>query len=141
MGRWTYYSPSLLGAALAALLLVTYDEYLPVAGGWRYWLIIVGGCVGGGLVCQLAMVAAQGAFAQVLPAPGGRSIRGGGAVLAGWLLLLALLLILAGGLLALEEVTPAALVVGGAGVLALIAAGLTYAWCWPTAVRDFVDDR
>jgi len=141
MGRWTYYSPSLLGAALAVITFLTYEEMLPPWSGWQRGLMLIGSAMGCGLLCQLAMLACQGAFAQVLPVPGGRSIRGGSAAAAGWALLGALVLALATFLLAVERVRTGTLV---AGVLAGILAGaaaVIYVWNWPIAVRDFREGR
>ncbi len=137
VGRWTYYSPALLGTAVAALLCASYNEYLPALVDWQYGMLIVGICLATGLGCQLLMVAAQGAFAQVLPVPGGRSIRGGGAMLSGWLLLIGTALGFAAILLALEEFERAAWIAGGIGLAALAAAIVGYVWNWPTAQVDF----
>lgn len=141
MGALTYYSPLGIGAVLAALLLVTYRQHLPALPGWQLALLAVAICAAAGLACQLLMVAAQGAFAQVLPAPKGRSIRGRGAVVAGWLLLIGVLLGFATALLLAQAMSLPADIAGGMSLLCLIAAAITYIWCWPTAVRDFADDQ
>ena len=141
MGRWTYYSPLFFGAGLAAIMFATYAKFMPVMPTWRYWLVIVGGCLGVALGCQLLMVATQGAFAQVLPVPGGRSVRGRGAVLAGWTLLLGVVLGFAAVLLGIEQVKSAALLVAGVSLASTLVALITYIWCWPTALRDFADER
>ncbi len=142
MSRMTYFSPAMIGAAFAAMMLATYWERLPIMNPWLFWLLMVGGCVLAGAMCQLAMVGAQGAFAQVLPMPGGRSIRGGGAVLAGWLLLLSLVLNLAALMLGLESgLGRPTIVAAAAGQVLAVAALATYLWCWPTATRDFADER
>ena len=141
MGRWSYYSPAMLGVVLAVITFFTYQELLPSWPAWQSGMVLVAASVGGGLVCQLAMVAAQGAFAQVLPVPGGRSIRGAGAAASGWLLLLALVVGLAAALLVVEHVRVATVIVAGlAGALAS-AAVVIYIWNWPTAIRDFRDER
>ncbi len=140
MGRWTYYSPFFIGGVAAALV---YATYRPVAGGatWQHWawLVLVG--IQAGIACQIVMLGAQGAFAQVLPAPGGRSIRGSGAMLAGWLILIGVVLAAAAGLLAVEGVSVAAAVVGCVALLVLLGAVATYLWLWPTAIRDFAEER
>ena len=141
MGPLAYYSPLAIGTVLAALLLATYRQHLPVMPGWQLALLAVAICAGAGLACQLLMVAAQGAFAQVLPAPGGRSIRGGGAVLAGWLLLIGLLFGFAAALLVAQGMILPADIAGAISLACLIATAITYIWCWPAAVRDFADDR
>ena len=48
MGRWTYYSPSLIGTVLAGLMFATYREFMPAWPAWQYWLMAVSACVGGG---------------------------------------------------------------------------------------------
>jgi hypothetical protein len=141
MGRWTYYSPLFIGAILAALLLTTYREFLPALPGWQYWTLLVLVACGAGLACQLLMLGAQGAFAQVLPATRGRSVRGGGAMLAGWLLMLGEVLAIVALLLTVEGVRVAAIIFGSLALLTLLSALATYLWMWPTAVRDFADDR
>lgn len=141
MGRWTYYSPLFIGGIAAALLLTTYREFLPALPGWQYWTLLVLVACGAGLACQLLMLGAQGAFAQVLPATGGRSVRGGGAMLAGWLLMIGEGLAIVALLLAVEGVRVAAIIFGGLALLTLLGAVATYLWMWPTAVRDFADER
>lgn len=140
MGRFTYYAPLWLGTALAAVMLLTYRGLLALAD-WQFWLLL---CVGSplvGLVCQLAMIGVQGAFAQVLPVPGGRSLRGRPAMLAGAALLAALALGSAGALLAIERVGPAAITLGVLALAATFTAIIVYAWNLPTAVRDFTGER
>jgi hypothetical protein len=141
MGRWSYYSPILLGVALALSLALSLhgsiEGYFPALPGWARWPFFVGIALGVGLLCQLVLIGLQGAFAQVLPVPIGRSIRGGGAVLAGVLLLLAVGLGLAAGLLLLEQVGGSALVLAAFAGLAAAAAVVTYVWNLPAAGRDF----
>ncbi len=141
MGRWTYYSPLLLGTIIAAILLATYREFL----AWQGAMLWIGGiCVAGlaGLACQLLMLGVQGAFAQVLPAPSGRSIRGRGAVLTGGLILLALALGLVTAALHAEPgLTGWYWTAAALSVASLLAAIGAYAWNMPTAVRDFGDER
>jgi hypothetical protein len=112
MGRWTYYSPLFIGAVVAALLLTTYRQFLPALSGWQYWTLLIAVACGAGLACQLLMLGAQGAFAQVLPATRGRSVRGSGAMLAGWLLMVGELLAIVTLLLAVEGVRLAAIILG-----------------------------
>ena len=137
MGRWSYYSAILLGTAFAYLARDLYDATIPPEPTWKYWTLVSLAAVGFGLACQLAMIGAQGAFAQVLPVPGGRSVRGGGAVGGGWLILLWFGLSCAGGLLYWESAGVTAWVALGAGQAALIVAAMVYIWAWPAAIRDF----
>lgn len=141
MNRWTYYSPLAFGA-LAVLAL---NEPLRAGmEGWEsglQWTLIATIAVVFGLQCQVLMVGAQGAFAQVLPLTGGRSIRGGGAVVAGWLLIAWFWLSLITALLLAERVTLAGVVLGSSALAALVGALIVYAWNIPAAVVDFREDR
>ena len=141
MGRWTYYSPLLLGTLLAALMCATYSELLPPMSTGLLVTVLIGGCVLAGVLCQFLMVAAQGMLAQVLPVPGGRSIRGRGAVAGGGLLLLWVATGAVAALLRAEGLGTAAVVLAIVSLASLIGAVLIYLWCWPTAVRDFADKR
>jgi hypothetical protein len=138
MGRWTYYSPLAVGILLVLALNDTIRGALTLPD-WQEWLIVAAVAVAAGVQCQVLMIGAQGAFAQVLPVPWGKSIRGGAAVLAGWLLIAWFVLSAVTALLSLESVTTAALVVGGLSLAALVGAGLTYVWSIPAAVADFGD--
>lgn len=141
MNRWTYYSPIFLGAAFAVLAKDLYDDQLPLAGDWRYWTALSAVAVAFGLIGQAAMIGIQGAFAQVLPVPGGRSIRGRGAVVAGGLLLLSVGGSVVTGLLSWEALVLPVWVAGIVSTAALVAALITYAWCWPAAQHDFAGGR
>ena len=104
-------------------------------------LMIAGIALGAGLVCQLVLLGTQGAFAQVLPVPGGRSIRGPAAVFTGAALLFALGCGGAAAVLGLEQVGLfASLLTVVSGLLALTAIA-TYVWCWPAALRDFAEEH
>jgi hypothetical protein len=140
MGRWTYYSPALVGLLLVLGMQDAIRQDLATWLPAQQWTVIIVGALLFGLQCQVLMVGAQGAFAQVLPAPGGRSIRGGYAVAGGWLLMLWFLLSLIAALMAYESVNTAAWGVGLAAVVALATAGVVYFWAWPTAVEDFGAD-
>lgn len=136
MGPWTYYSP----LWLTALLVVALNDW--IRGGlalpdWQEWLAVAGVAVVCGVQAQLAMFGAQGVFAQVLPVPVGRSIRGGAAVLGGGLLLGWVLLSCAAVLLGYEEIGLPAQIVGGVALATLVAAAVVYVWALPTAVADF----
>lgn len=137
MGRWTYYSPLLLGFVVALLAEDLYEPILPPTPAWQHWLGAALLSLACGVYLQLALIGSQGAFAQVLPLPGGRSVRGAGAVGGGWLLLAALALTFVCGLLLWESVQPAATIAGAAAGVAGAVVILIYVWCWPTAQRDF----
>jgi len=87
------------------------------------------------------MVGAQGAFAQVLPVPGGKSIRGGTAALGGWMLIGWFALSNVTVVLAFGGMTAAAYVVGAIalGVLGVVLG--TYIWGLPAAVADFGEEQ
>ncbi|MEW6250236.1 MAG: hypothetical protein AB1716_06295 [Planctomycetota bacterium] len=137
MGPWTYYSPLALGALLVLALNDALRESLAWLTPWQQWTAVAAVAVGVGLQFQVLLFGAQGAFAQVLPVPWGRSIRGGAAVLAGWLILLASALGWVSGLLVSEEAVTAGVVVGVLGAIALGAAVITYVWSLPAALPDF----
>jgi hypothetical protein len=140
MGRWTYYCPLWLGP----LLVLAMNDSLRAAMHWSdqtEWLIVVGLAVAAGLQCQVLMIGAQGAFAQVLPVPMGKSIRGGGAAVAGWLLIAWVGLSTVTVMLGFEAVTRAAVVLGICSLAALAGALLIYAWNLPVAVADFGNER
>ncbi|MBU0638118.1 MAG: hypothetical protein KKB50_04575 [Planctomycetes bacterium] len=137
MGPWTYFAPFWLGTLVAAALYGSSYEQLPPLSKAGYVLAGGLGCPVLGVICQVVMVATQGAFAQVLPVPWGRTIRGGGAVFTGALLLVGVLLGVVAGLLWMEELFTATMVIGVIGVLAVAAAVLGYIWNIPAAVRDF----
>lgn len=140
MGRFSYYSPILIGFAIVLMMNPTVREHRPAMSDSMIWPYVIAVGLLAGLMCQVIMVGAQGAFAQVLPAPGGRSIRGSGAMWAGWLLLLAVLKALICLVLGFEELSRASWTFGIGATAALLAAAGTYAWSWPTAVRDFAED-
>lgn len=137
MGFWTYYCPLWLGAILAAVVGYGVVDQFPPMAGWLVWPTFVLGCLLVGVQCQLGMVGAQGVFAQVVPVPGGRSIRGRGAVIGGILLLGWVVLSTVAGLLQSEQMDLAPLVLAVISLASLAGAVITYVWCWPTAVRDF----
>jgi hypothetical protein len=141
MGRWTYYSPLLVGTIVGFVLFATYREFV-AWHGWALWAGGVGLALLAGLGCQLVMFGTQGAFAQVLPAPSGRSIRGRGAVVTGGLVLAAFGLGLVSAVLHGEEGLLAWYrVAGGLGLASFIAAIVAYLWSVPTAARDFGNER
>ncbi|MBP7746843.1 MAG: hypothetical protein KA383_12000 [Phycisphaerae bacterium] len=140
MGRATYYSPLWLGA----LLVLALNEPLRVGltlPDATEWLIVAALAIAAGLQSQVLLVGAQGAFAQVLPVPWGRSVRGRSAALAGWLLIAWVWLSVVTVMLGFETVTQAALVVGVLSLAALAGALIVYIWNIPAAVRDFATDE
>ncbi len=139
MNRFTYYSPLWLGALISLTLHETIAQTSPGLPESAYWWFVGAVCVALGGACQLTLIGAQGAFAQVLPVPGGRSIRGAGAKLGGWMLMLGLALSAAGALLISPEsaVTSRVAFVGAAACL--VVCGIAYAWSWPTAEPDFAE--
>ncbi len=140
MNAWTYYSPLWLGVLLILALndsiraSMTYSDT-------QEWLIVAACAVSAGILCQGLLIGAQGAFAQVLPVPIGRSLRGGAAMAIGWLLIIAIVLAAATTLLAYETVGVPAKVCGAAGGAALLAGAVIYLWNIPTAVADFGRER
>jgi hypothetical protein len=137
MGPWTYYSPLWLGTIIAGVVGYNALDQLPPMATWLLWLVFVVGSVLVGVQCQLVMIAAQGIFAQVLPVPRGRSIRGRGARFGGSLLLGWVAFGSVAGVLWLERVRVMPSVLAVVSLVCLAGAVVTYAWCWPTAVRDF----
>jgi hypothetical protein len=139
--RAGYYSPLWIGALIAAVMLWQNPllvNRFPTPGA--YWGAYIVCCVVGGLISQLIMLGSQGAFAQVLPVPGGRSLRGKSATVSGVSLLAAVGLLGAAGFFYVERSTGMATVapwfaVGGAA--ALVVSVTAYFWGLPTAVADF----
>jgi hypothetical protein len=137
MGAWTYYSPFWIGLLITLVLHQTVQGHAPGLPAWALWPFVVGVGVVVGLVCQLMMIGVQGAFAQVLPVPGGRSLRGRGAAVGGVLIIGFVVLGAVAGLLRSEELERAALVVSVVSMASALGALVCYVWCWPSAVRDF----
>lgn len=139
MGSWTYYSPLWIGPLLVAILsqnIVEWD-YVATAPPWAKVGAVVVVAIVVAIALQIVMFGAQGAFAQVIPAPGGRSIRGGGAVFVGWMILAGMTLLAAAFLFETAELLAVWRVVGGIGVGCGLAAAAGYAWSWPMAQQDF----
>ena len=137
MSAWTYYSPLWLGLLLAIGLNDTIQQQANVDSAAIGWLIVFVVGIVIGLAGQLLMMGFQGAFAQVLPVPGGRSIRGRASVLGGFLIIAFVALAAAGWVLRSEEFSTASLIAGVASLVALLSAAVVYIWSWPVAVRDF----
>lgn len=137
MGRGAYYAPGLVVAALALIVYVDNTDQLPPWENWQHVLAGAGFAVGAALIAQLAMVGAQGAFAQVLPVPGGRSVRGRSAAWAGGLVLVWFGLGLVAAVLGAERIRVGPWVFAGISLAPLLLALGIYVWALPTAQRDF----
>lgn len=140
MGPWTYYSPLWLGA----LLVLAINDMIRAAylhPDWLEWLIVAGWAVVSGVALQVLFVGAQGVFAQVIPVPLGKSIRGGAGAGIGWALIAGILLLAVAGLLFREGVSRAAWVLLAVSVISFGTAIVLYVWNVPAAVRDFGDGR
>lgn len=140
MGRMTYYSPILLGFVVVLMLNPTIRENAPHMSSSLIWPFVIAIGLLAGLACQLVMVGAQGIFAQVLPVPGGRSIRGGGAYWGGWCIIKAIIHGCIALLLGFDELKVAASVFLGLAIASAATAIAIYGWSWPTAIRDFADE-
>jgi len=141
MGRAAYYSPMVLGVLLVLGLnraVLEDPRVAPLSEGAR-WAMLGVVCVLAGLLCQLLMIGAQGLFAQVLPVPGGRSVRGRPAKAAGSLIIVAASCAFAGAVFESEGWGPMAWGAWGLCLLSGVGALLIYIWSWPMAERDFCD--
>lgn len=142
MSVWTYYSPIGVGFLLVLVLHETVGGYAPVEWPlWTRWPFVIVIGILSGLLCQLLLIGVQGAFAQVLPVPVGRSIRGRGAVLGGALIIAAVALATIAGLLKIQDMPAPAVVTTVLCSMAAIGAVITYFWCWPVAIRDFHEGK
>lgn len=141
MGRWTYYSPLGLGFLLVLALNEPVRAGLATQGAGMQWGVVIGAAILVALHCQVLMIGAQGAFAQVLPVPRDRTIRGRSAVQSGWLLIAWVACSSVTVLLASQEVTTAAIVIGVISLAALAGALILYAWSLPTADDEFGEKR
>lgn len=139
MGPWTYYSPLWIGLLLVAVMSDSIFEWdlVATAPAWVKLAALCGVGVAVALALQLGLIGAQGAFAQVLPAPAGRSIRGPAAVFVGWSILSSITLLAAAFLFSNEELAQVWRVVGGIGGACGLMAAVAYVWSWPVAQQDF----
>lgn len=140
MGAWAYYSPLWLGALLVLALNESIRALVPTLSPGQQALVVAAAAAVVGLECQLLMVGAQGVFAQVLPVPRGRSIRGGGARLAGGLLIAALGFGDVAALLGYEGLFWPATVLAAVALAAGAGAAVVYIWETPAAAADFRTD-
>ncbi len=131
MTWFAYYSPFWIGALIWLSILVAQGHSVFTDP------LLLGSVLAAGLACQLVMIGVQGAFAQVLPVPVGKSIRGRGAVITGSLILAASVASAASCVIAMDEVTRAAVVIGVIGAALVLCASGAYVWCLPTAASDF----
>jgi len=141
VGPWTYYAPLWLGSLVAAALYVGNLGQLPPWPNWVHAVAVVIGAPLVGVQLQLGLIGLQGAFAQVMPVPRGRTIRGRAAVVVGALLLGWSGSGLAAALLRSEGLNVPPLVVAGVALVCLVAAGVAYIWSLPSAMRDFGSER
>lgn len=141
MSRWGYYSPLWIGFVVGLILLKSMIAQGPEEESLVYWSKLLGGAVIAAFVTQLGMLGAQGAFAQVMPATGGRSIRGRVAVVSGVCILAAIVSAAVSGFLFADSTTEgtnlAGVVVACLAGALLVAAGVSYFWGMPAAVDDF----
>jgi hypothetical protein len=145
MGFWSYYAPLWGGFLLVLALNDTVRAAVRETPPWNSpvgaWTVVILLGLALGINFQLLFVGAQGAFAQVLPVPWGKSVRGRPAVVGGWLLMLAMGLGLITAALLWEAVTVAGSVVGMVGGAALALFAVVYVWSLPAAVADFGRER
>lgn len=139
MGPWTYYAPFLIGLLLPFGLQQAVFAHPTVAAmsSGAQWAALVGLALLLAVQFQLLMIGAQGAFAQVLPVPGGRSIRGRAAVVAGSMIIASQIPTWIIQLLWSGSLSAPVFVVGSIGLIAGATAVLIYLWSWPLAARDF----
>lgn len=141
MSRFTYYSPVLYGVVLVLVfqraLMTAAETQLHAEEMWQKYAALVLAALGAGVIAQLGLVAFQGAFAQVLPVPSGRSIRGTNAARAGWLAIGSLVLVCAWAVLWFQGVGFGAVLAGGGALASLAGAVIIYIWSLPAAVADF----
>lgn len=139
MGPWTYYTPSLIGLLLPFGMheaIFAHPAIAALSPGMQ-WTVLTLIAIVLAIEFQLLMIGAQGAFAQVLPAPRGRSIRGRSAVITGVLIIASVVLSWITRLLWSETISTPVVIVGICSGLTAIVAILIYLWSWPMAIRDF----
>jgi hypothetical protein len=151
MGALTYYSPLWLGILAVLALNEPLRADFASHAAWVQWTGVAAGAVVFGLMCQVAMIGAQGIAAQVVPVPWGKSIRGRAATLVGWCLLVwfgftVIMLLLVrertkGSLLLGENLGGAIALTAILALLALAVGIVAYIWSLPAAVADFGTDR
>lgn len=141
MGPFAYYSPFILGCIFALVMGDSLHDTFPTVTGLAWHGLRAASALVTGLLFQFILFGLQGVYAQVLPVPFGRSIRGGAAVATGGLSLLCAISFVATALLLSEGMLIGFLIAIIVGVASIIVAGLIYVWNLPAALRDFADDR
>lgn len=140
MGFWGYVSPFFAGLGFTLIqypaVLSWLDALTPLPEALR-WLALIGLALLAGVAAQLLMIGAQGAFAQVLPVPFGRSLRGRAAVISGTALLIGVSCAAGAVLLHSREFPMLFNILGIAGLAGLTVALVAYFWGMPSVVRDF----
>jgi hypothetical protein len=138
----TYYSPLGIGFVLGFVAVVAQPSSLGVFGPSLALVLLAALLVGvtWGVSFQLVMTGIQGVSAQVVPVPGGRSIRNRHATAIG-------LLLLAGSAcgtitsvwraVSYESFAKLAWIIASLGLASFLAALVLYIWCIPNAERDF----
>ena len=138
MGPWMYYSPLWAGTLVAALL---YSVNISSFTNWPTWLQVVIVAISSpivGLQLQVIMIGMQGAFAEVLPVPRGRSIRGRAAIAVGYLILAGVIFSVCGwALITLAVLIIPGIVLAVISSLSWVGALVVYLWYLPAAVQDF----
>ena len=137
MGRSTYYAPLYVSLIVALLGRDIYGDSIPPEPAWQHWAAVIGISLGFGIACQLAFMGVQGMFAQVLPVPGGRSIRGRSARISGTALLFGVAGIAISLLMFTEGIVLAASISGAVTLALLLTTIIVYLWSLPAAVSDF----
>ncbi len=137
MNALTYYSPLWLGVLIVVALNESVRGMVPTYSPAAQWGVVSIVAIVAALQCQVLMIGAQGAFAQALPVPFGKTVRGGYAVFAGWMLIAWVGLSGVTVLLGYQAVTAASRMVGIASFAALGVFFATYFWSLPTATADF----
>ncbi|MBK8916117.1 MAG: hypothetical protein IPM64_16230 [Phycisphaerales bacterium] len=134
MSIWTYMMPLWGGVILGVIVAI---NGMPPQADWGHAARAAAGIALFAGWCQFAFIGYQGASAAVLPAPGGRSIRGGGATFTGGMMLIAAAFSAALVLLWLREFAMGVTIAGiGTGAFGLTA-GVAFFWNLATAVADF----
>lgn len=141
MGPFAYYSPLIVGIVFILSMGGSIRESFPTYSDGAWYVVLSLIALTTAVLFQFIMIGLQGVYAQVLPVPVGKSIRGGAAVAGGGLILAATLATMSMALLASESMSTGATVAGLIAAAAALGAAVTYIWNIPAAVRDFADER
>lgn len=134
MSQWGYYSPAFLGAA--AVLVYAIFGRGDFTQSERA-LIAAIGAPAAALAAQILMLAVQGIFAGVLPAPKGKTLRGRKCPVIGFFVLIGGCALAAGWLAYRSGTQRVALGAAIAGAVCWLSALGLYGWSLPTATADF----